>query len=188
MEKLKKIDFMHIFILILPFIDFITSICTWNKFSISIGMILKGIFLVYACLYLLKNTKHRKIFIFLSLYFIVFMAQLITSHMNLSLEITNIIKIFYLPILILFFSAYENEHITKKTLTVVLLFYLLLYLVPFFLGLGHNISEIYPNKELYLSYFYIGNEFANIILLLLIVAFGYLIESNSYLLKNPSSL
>lgn len=183
MEKLNKINKMHLFIILLPIIDFIISICTWNGLNSSIGLLIKGIFLAYAIIYLLKNKQHRKIFIVLSLYLIIYFAYLFTNNLNIIKECTNLIKIFYLPILILFFSEYQNEKINKKTITFVFLLYLLLYLIPFIFGLGHNISEVYPNKDLYLSYFYIGNELANVFILLLPISLIYLIESNSYLLK-----
>lgn len=182
MVKLKK-NWLEYFILLLPIIDFITSIFTWSGSSFSLGLILKGLFMGYACFYLFFYVKDRKIFLFLGLYGMVYFSYLLIQHFSLSSEIINLIKIFYLPILILFFSHYENSSITKKTLMFACLLYLILYIVPFFFGLGHNISEIYPNKELYLSYFYIGNELSNVIILLTPVVLLYLLESHSYLLQ-----
>lgn len=182
MKKLKKNALLY-FILLLPIIDFFTSICTWENFPISIGLLVKGIFLVYAGLYLLKNAPKKKIFFFMGIYFTIYLVYLFTTKQSSATELINIIKIFYLPTLILFFTYYENKKITKRTLTIVCLEYLSLYVVPFFFGLGHNISEIYPNKELYLSYFYIGNELSNVFILFAPVVITYLLESNSFLLR-----
>ncbi len=187
MSKEKK-KYLQYFIVLLPLIDFITSICTWNNYSFSLGLFLKGLFLVYATIYLLRNAPKKKIFFLMGIYIVVYLTYLYMNHLNLANESINLIKIFYLPTLILFFNYYENKNITKRTLTIVCLFYLLLYIVPFFLGLGHNISEIYPNKELYLSYFYIGNELSNVFIILLPIAFTYLLESHSYLLKGVYAL
>lgn len=182
MQKIKE-NWLVYFILLLPIIDFITSITTWENNSFSIGLIIKGLFLLYACFYLIKNAPKKKIFLLMGIYIFTYLAYLLTSKSSIATELINIIKIYYLPTLILFFSEYENEKITKKTLMLVSLEYLLLYIVPFFFGLGHNISEVYPNKELYLSYFYIGNELSNVFILLAPVVILYLIESNSYLLQ-----
>ncbi len=183
MTKLKKLNIMHIFILLLPFIDFFAAICTWNGLSIPIELFIKGIFLGYAVLYLLKDTSHRKIFAFLGIYFVVYCIHTLTMNVNFFSNIINVIKIFYLPILILFFTNYKNEKITKKTLTIVFLFYLLLCLIPYFIGVGHNMNKIIPANNLYISYFHEGNELTNVFIILLPIAFAYLVESNSYLLK-----
>ena len=179
----KQDNFLLILYLLFPFIDFITGILTWNHSNLSIGLLIKGLFLLYTVLYLWKNEKNKKIFLLMGFYFIIYFLYIILKNKNIVVELTNLIKIFYFPILILFFSRYENEKMTKKTLVYIFLIYLLLYLVPFFLGIGHNAHEIAPNRELYLSYFYIGNELANIFIMLIPIAISFLLESNSYLLK-----
>ncbi len=182
MKKLKS-NWLHFFILLLPLIDFSTSIASWEHFPISIGLIIKGLFLMYACCYLIKHLPKKKILVLMSIYILTYFGYLLTTDNRLATEAINLIKIFYLPTLILFFSEYESKSITKKTLTIVCLEYLLLYIVPFFFGGGHNISEVYPNKELYLSYFYIGNELSNVFIIGAPIVVLYLLESNSYLLR-----
>ncbi len=185
MEKLKIRDkIIMIFICLLPFIDLITSICTWHKIDFSLGLILKGIFFIYALGYLLKNYSSKKIFLPLVFYGLIYLTYLFRYQQNnLLAELINIIKIFYLPVLILFFSTYENKNLTKKTLFTLFITYALLYLIPFFLGIGHNANEIAENRELYLSYFYIGNELANVFIMLLPIAVTYLLECHNYILK-----
>lgn len=173
---MKKISWLNIFIILLPFIDFWTSIATWNN-SFSPGLLIKGIFLFYAIYYILKNKKEKKIWLLLLSYGIIFLIYYFMKDKSLLKgEITNLIKIYYLPILILFFSSCKESKIKKSTLTIIYLEYLLLYLLPYPFHLGHNINEIYPNKYLYLSYFYVGNELANIFILLIPSVFVYLIE------------
>lgn len=180
----KKIDSLIFYLILLfPFLDFATGILTWEGIGFSIGLITKGIFLIFTIIYLLKNYPNKKIFLCMGFYFIIYFLYLLFNNKNLVMEITNSIKIFYLPVLILFFTTYENSKINKKTITLLLLSYLLLYLMPAICGLGHNINEVYPNKDLYLSYFYIGNELVNVFLILIPTTILYLLESNSYILK-----
>lgn len=182
--KQKDLSYiMYIFLLLFPFIDFFTGIATWEGW-LSIGLLVKGFLLLYAILYLFKHERHRKSLWIL--FFLVFGYSIVYLSFHseaLFIEVSNLVKIFYLPILILFFTYYKNSYLNKKFMTWLLLFYLLLYLVPYVFGLGHNISEVYPNKELYLSYFYIGNELANVFIILIPIAFSYLnYEKKSVLL------
>lgn len=185
-QKTNKL--IYIFLILLPFIDFITGILAWNHINISLGLILKGLFLIYMIYYIFKNTKDKRFYYLMFAYFIIYFVYICMSKLNIVTEVINCIKIYFLPISILFFSKYKNENINKKAVTLIFGMYSLLYLIPFFLGIGHNISEMYPNKELYLSYFYIGNELANTLIILLPVVIVYLIESNSYLLKGIYSI
>lgn len=176
----KERQWLLILLLCFPFFDFITSIATWENLP-SIGLFIKALLLIYALYYILKNSPSKKkiffLFACLFLYGIInFIFILNDPYKNIVGELSNLIKIFYLPTLLLFFSMYENSQITRKSIAIILLCYLLLYLIPYPFGLGHNINEVYPNKDLYLSYFYIGNEIANIFILLIPIALTYLIE------------
>ncbi len=179
----QKERIVYTFILLLPFIDFLTSIATWENF-VPIGMIFKGLFLLYAVYYLFYKCENRKKHWFI-IGLIVFYCLgssiywFITDKSILVREMIHLIKVFYLPILLLFFANYENQYFHKKTFFYLSLFFLFLYLLPYPFHLGHNMSEVYPNKNLYLSYFYIGNELANVFILLVPVAILYLLESKS---------
>ncbi len=179
----RKDNYLFILVLLFPFIDFLTGMFSWNKTGFSIGLIVRGLFLGYVLFKLLKNTKDKKIFLLLGFYFITYFLYLLLNHKNLGVELINITKIFYLPILILFFANSDNLLINKKTCVYIFSLYALLYLIPFLLGIGHNAHEIAPNRELYLSYFYMGNELANVFILLIPIVISYLLESNSRLLK-----
>lgn len=182
---MKKVfnNTIYYIILFLPLLDFITGICNWSNIGFSFSLVIKGLFLVLAIVYLLKNYKDKKIFILIFFYLITYFLYLILNQKNIIIEITNVIKIFYLPILILFFSNYQNNKITKKTLVKIEISYMLLYLIPIIFNLGHNLNELYPNKYMYLSYFYSGNELANTFIIMLPVTLIYLVKSNSYILK-----
>ena len=162
----------------LPFIDLLTSIATWES-KASIGLILKGLFVIIASIYLFyKNYKKKEYWylygIFI-IYFLFYGSYLVFNKPNtIFIEFINVIKIFYFLFLVLFFSQCENKELSKKLFFYYSLCFLLMYLIPYPLGLGHNINEIYENKNLYLSYFYVGNELVNIFVLVLPIGFLYL--------------
>ncbi len=166
------------FLYFLPFIDLLTSIATWES-KASIGLILKGLFVIITSIYLFyKNYKKKEYWylygIFI-IYFLFYGSYLVFNKPNtIFTEFINVIKIFYFPFLVLFFSQCENKELSKKLFFYYSLCFLLMYLIPYPLGLGHNINEIYENKNLYLSYFYVGNELVNIFVLVLPIGFLYL--------------
>ena len=172
-----KDKLLYVFLLCLPFIDLVSSIATWEGFF-SVGLIFKGLFLLYAGWYLLRNkSKYWRMFLFILLGCLSILIVHYDGASSLYLEIVNLIKIFYLPTLILFFYTYHGHVPFLKVITYLALAYLLLYLGPYPFGLGHNIAEIYPNKNLYLAYFYVGNELANVFILLIPLAFVYFITN-----------
>ena len=60
---------------------------------------------------------------------------------NIFVEANNIFYIFYLPIMMLFFSKYNNEKINDKLILKVYLLYLNLIIIPYSFGIGFNLSE-----------------------------------------------
>jgi len=175
-----KKNYLNYILLLFPFLDFLTSIATWESYP-SVGLLFKGIFLIFAVYSILKNAKEKKtyyLFLGLIFYGVIDVTYWIFKDSSaLKGEIINLVKIYYLPILILLFGT-NREKLSKKTIFFLYLEFLILYLFPYPFHLGHNISEVYPNKDLYLSYFYVGNELSNIFVLLLPVSIVYLIETN----------
>lgn len=162
MIKLKKIDGLYLLIFLLPFLDGISLINTTTFF---ITLTLKGLFLLYSVYYLIKNTKHKKIFTLLGIYIFIYLLYVFTNHLNPYFEITNLLTIFSLPTFILFFSQYQKETITKKTISILFLLYSIMLIILSLFG------------------FVINNAILNLFILLFGVALFYISESNSYLLK-----
>ena len=54
-----KEKFVYYFVLLLPVIDLFTSIATWEGWP-SIGLVLKGFFLLFAVVFLLKKNYKKK--------------------------------------------------------------------------------------------------------------------------------
>ena len=167
----------------MPVIDFITSIYTWNGKHFWVSSILKTLILGIFFLVVLKKNKDRKICLILLLYFIIDGIYIFASNSNIVLYITSLLKIFFLPIALLFLKDYDNKKINTNFLVKIFYFYLLLLIVPYFFGIGHNISEIYVNKEAYLSFFYSGNELSGILLCLMPLVLNYLKEHHNWLVK-----
>lgn len=180
-----KKKYMSYFFLLFPLLDFFTSIATWENLP-SIGLFVKGLFLLYAVYFLFKNTQDKRIyflFLLLFLYGIVDLGYWIIQDVSvLKGEVVHLFKIYYLPILIAYFGINQTKF-DKKMIFLLYLEFLFLYLLPYPFHLGHNISEVYPNKSLYLSYFYVGNELSNIFVLLLPTVILYLNEKKDYKLS-----
>ena len=175
---MKKEKILPVILLTFPFLDFLTGICSWNHFF-SVGLLVKGILFILALFYILKYYKNKKtIWIFFTILFFfsgIYLTYQYFNHSSLFTELTHLMKIFYFPILILFFQTYPYP-LKKEDLYKVLLCYLLLYLIPYPFGLGHNMNELYPEKNLYLSYFFTGNELANTFIILLAITWFYFLE------------
>lgn len=187
MEKLEKIlnKIVPILLVIFPFIDALTAVQVKNNIGfISIGGVIRGLFLLIVILYLYKKKVSKKIIFMFILYFL-FQTSYFFMYTENSIfaEITNIFEIFYLPFLIHFFNKYENKKIDDKFIVILYLIYLNLVIIPYIFGIGYNMSEIYANKSGYFGLFYSGNEISAIILGLLPIVLNYVINSKSYILK-----
>ena len=161
----------YYFLLLFPLIDFITSIGAWNNFT-SLGTIIKGGLLLCSSIYLILHSKNKKET------YIIFSTIILYSLLHIicvgTEGITSLIKIFYFPIMLYFFYIYNNRYINRRIYYRYLILFSILYLLPYPFNLGHNISELYPNKDLYLSFFYVGNEIVNIFILLIPLSIEYI--------------
>ena len=92
-------------------------------------------------------------------------------------------KIFYLPIMMMFFSKYNNEKIDDKLIVKIYLLYLTLIIVPYIFGFSNTLSENYSNKNGYFGLFTGGNELSAIIVGLGLIVLEYVNNSKSYILK-----
>jgi glycosyltransferase involved in cell wall biosynthesis len=175
---MKEKKLFYIFILLLPIIDLITSICTrFFNMPISIGMIIKCLFIILLFYYLLFKSKSRYrkttilyfifIFIFLFLYFI-FKPDLLNKLYLLN-EIKYIAKFLFFPIsfftLLCFFddNKFDQDRLNKVLLTNEIV-YCLLLIIPLITNTGFNTY----NNGLYgiIGWFYAANEISTILVLL----------------------
>ena len=160
MKKKKNWEILILFMI--PIIDFLSFI---NPFFQKLNLTLKSIFFLYAIFYLLKNREDKKIFITMGIYFAIYFSYIFTNYKNSLEYILLSFKIFSLPIIILFFSHYENEKITNKTIAVLSLVYLFFYFLGIVLSVKFSIHLF------------------SLFILLISISGLYLTQSKSYLLS-----
>lgn len=173
---------VYLFILIQPIIDIITAYQVRTNASISIGTIIRGIFFLSCGIYLLYKRNYKLICI-LGGYFILQLIYIFSIGSNLFTEINNLIRIFYLPITMYLFSNHGNKYINDKTFMYMYFIYLIMLVGPYFLGIGHSLSEIYPDKHGYIGYFYGGNEISAIIMCLTPITLKYIFKNMNIFYK-----
>jgi len=117
---MKKIDrwmdkIIKYSILFFPLLDIVTSIMTYNGMSVSIGIVVKALYLVLIYLYFLfgkaVDKKDKILLILFSIFMLLNIANNINSLWpNLNMEYLKlIIKFSYFIILALFFRAYLSK-------------------------------------------------------------------------------
>lgn len=190
MIKIKK---MHYLFLVLPFLDLITALITRNfEFSISPGIVIKGLFIIYLTLFIfLSKSKYKKIslmflcgcFIYNLFYFLT--KPELLSSIYIFNEIIYIFKLLYFPLVFLgLLCFYDEYHFDSKKvvqmLGITLLIYTIMLLFPLILGSSYNTYfELLEGK---IGWFYSGNEISNIVVLLLASSFYFVEFSKKYTL------
>lgn len=126
MNKLYNNVLISRFIILQPILDIFTSIMI-NEFhmSISLGMIIRFIFLLYEVIYLIK-LKDKKCLTFLVLFGLYGLISLIGNYIlkdtfNILSHLSFLLKMIYFPITLLFFYEYfkNNSLIFKKTFSII---------------------------------------------------------------------
>ena len=182
-EKLNKI--IITFLLLNPLIDILTAMQLTNNIGfISISTLVRGLFFLAMLVYIYKSNFNKKyLFIFIIYMFLTLSYNFIFTKNSMSLELANLILIFYLPISILFFNNIDNKKINDKLIIILYLIYINLIIIPYFFGIGHNAYSVLQNKKGYIGLFYSGNEISAIIIGLLPIVFNYIINIKNYILK-----
>lgn len=174
-----------IFLFLNPILDAITAYqLKYNIGSITIGTLIRGLFLYIIIFYMIKNNIKRKHLLVFIIYIILatcfnyfYLKNPIVS------EVSNLTIIFYLPILIYFFKNLDNELINDKLIFILYLVYVNFIIVPYIFGFGfHTYPEKY-NKWGFMGVFYSGNEISAILIGLLPVVVNYLINHKNIFIK-----
>ena len=118
---MKKFDkffdkFIYIFLILSPIINIFTNSLINNKnYPLSISFIIFFISFIIMFIWLMKNYKHGKVlFMFVALLGFSSMYFFGKSKSSLLCELINIFNIFYFPISMLLFGAYNNEKINSS--------------------------------------------------------------------------
>ena len=171
---MKKIidKIIIIFLFIQPLLDVLTSIqIRYNFLSVYISSIIRVLFMLFVLIYMIIYKYDLKIIILLFIYGIIELGYLYFGS-SISL-LFNVIRIFYLPVMILFFSKYDIK-INKKYILIIYLMYLLLLLIPTVCGFSFDIYTGADDKKGFIGLFYGGNELSGILLGMLPIILIYL--------------
>lgn len=184
----KKQKAIYIYFIILPFIDVITSIIVrFTSFSVSLGMIVKGITMILSVLYIffISKSKYKKrtlkyiltIIAFGLLYFIT--KKDIWNVTMLKNEITYAFRYLYFSVmlsgLLNVFDDFEiDSKLIKKILLINCISYTILLLIPAFTNTGFN-SYRYSSVFGKNGWFYAANE-TGVITIILLSSITYFLD------------
>ena len=192
MKKITIEKIIQLFLLSNPILDMLTAISSEVfHFDITIGIIVRVLFLVFSCFYLIflyHGASRKKVlfalgilFLYLACFFGLTIASKGTSA--LFIEAQNTIKAFYFPILLLTFFALREE---KKTIIppnfifIVYSLYLLGIFLPNLFGIGFSSYDV--TKEGNLGFFLTANEVGAILSILMPLFFYQLLKKKKWYL------
>lgn len=183
LEKMQKINYyiLVFFMFFSPIIDVINSFIQRNSnISLSVGMIFKGVFLIYFFIFFIfkvKNNKYKKYFLIYllilgiwgSLFFLNRFSQL--TFANILSESINLFKVFYLIVILglLYFYCLENKFDSekiKKLFILSFIIYTVLLYIPFITNTSFYSYNEGDNGG-FVGWFYSANEISVIMLLVL---------------------
>ena len=176
-----------IFLFLSPFIDLLTGITLHSLHkSITIGIILRMLFMISICyisLFIYKKKKLLLPYIIIGLYFIFYLLGIVFYKEGLLFtELQGLLKVFYFPIIFISLYSLRNEiRISKMSLLVILFLYLILIFVPTSLGIGYKTYEV--TKVGTLGFFNSANEISGIISILTPIMFIILYQSKNIIPK-----
>lgn len=166
-----------IFLLIQPFLDVIAT----TNYSI-LNIIVRGLFLLLIVIYLLFNKKNIAILISTLVSGLILFGINIYFNLGIVTSISNVMKLYYLPITILFFVNIKNS-IDNKIITYVLFIYLILFLSSYIFGFGYNNYKLSDGKQGFRGIFNSINEISAIIIGLFPLALNYLKNKSNYIIS-----
>jgi len=180
--------FLGIFLVLQPILDLLTGLCLHLlNINLTIGIIIRVIFLIIICFTALFIFKKKKLLIpytIIGIYFILYILGIIIYKDGIGLfrEIQGLIKVFYFPILLVtFYSIRDKIRISKLTLFTTLFLYLIFIFVPLLLGLGYQSYQI--TKAGTLGFYNSANEISGIISILTPIMFIILSSSKKIVPK-----
>lgn len=187
----NKQKIIYAYLIILPFIDLITSLITrFTDFPISIGMVVKGLTMLFSIFYImfLSKSKYKKIskyylvalFIFAICYFLT-KPDILKINLLYN-ELMYAFRYIFFPVMmvgalnILDDFKFDNKLI-KKVLLINCITYTILLLIPYITGTSfnsYNYSIVYGNN----GWFYAANETGAILTILLFSVIGLIDKKN----------
>lgn len=182
-EKINISLILKIFLYIQPILDLITSIMiNYLNINLTIGMIVRFLFMLFIIFYYLFIKKVSKIKIYYLLSVLLFMIiSIIIIIINkdiyvLKSELTNIIKILYFPILLTLIDK-KDIKIKINDLINISLIYMLLIFIPNLFNISYN--SYTQGKIGSVGLFNSGNEISAILSILNPFIIYYLFNKNN---------
>ena len=188
--NIKKI--LLIFLLIQPFVDLITSIFVrYYPNSITLGMVLKGLFLAFLLIYVVFKYKFKDrrlstvfiiLFVVYEICYFVLNIEIKPSSI-LFLEIKNSMKTLYGPIMtILLFNIFRNEKFNVKSryISYIVIEYVMLIFLAKITGTSFNTYVGY--KQGTVGWFYAGNDISILLVGLFSILYFYAIKNFNFLI------
>ena len=178
MEKYIKKNInvlIAIFLLLQPILDLLTGVCVNTlHLSITIGIIVRVLFLLFICIVVLFIFKKKKLlipYLIIGLYFILYtIGMIIYKDSSLLTEIQNLIRVFYFPIILIsLYSIRDNIRISNMTLLTMVLMYIVCIFIPTIIGIGYQTYKI--TKVGTLGFYNSANEISGIISILTPIMF-----------------
>ena len=181
-------NIISIFILLSPILDLLTGICIHTlKINLTIGIIVRVLFLLFICIVVIFIFKKKKIiipYLIIGLYFILYILGVIIYKDGVGLfnEIQGLVKVFYFPIVfIALYNIKEDIRISKLTLFTTVFLYLIFIFIPTLFNIGYKTYEI--TKAGTLGFFNSANEVSGIISILTPIIFIIIFSSKKIIPK-----
>lgn len=179
---------LSVFILLQPILDLITGLCLHLfHLNLTLGIIVRILFLaliIYITLVVYKRKKALYIYCIILLYSIFFLLGIIIykDKVGLFQELQGLIRVFYFPLLLVsLYELKEEIKISKMTLFITLILYLMFIFIPLLLGIGYKTYQI--TKSGTLGFFNSANEISGIISILTPIMFIIFKENKKIILK-----
>ena len=168
-DKIKKINFIELFILIMPFIDMLNTIT-----GLSVSLYARGVFLAGLLFYFVffNKSKIKKIsyylLVILATFSVIYIYHYFTLNntYNIFEEITTLIKFLYLPITtIVLLNYYDNKKLDiNKIIIRLTIIYCLCIIIPTIFNFSDKSYAF--GKKGYVGLFYAPNEISSILALI----------------------
>lgn len=179
-------EIIGIFILLQPILDLITGVCLHINIDFTLGIVIKllfAFFLVTISIFVYKKKRLLIPFSFIFIYILLFiLGNILYKDSLLFIEIHNLVKTFYFPIVLLSLYSIKDEiRISPNILFTSVFTYIFLIFIPTLLGVGYNTYSI--TKAGTLGFYNSANEISGIISILTPVIFLMFMKDKNYIKK-----
>lgn len=179
----NKDNLLLLFLYIQPFLDVITSFQTHFQSFITIGVIIRILFLCLVLLFSIKEKPKKIIYYFIYCMYIILDIYFIWINKSpniLYYEIKNFFHILYFPLMIYGLHILNPQEISNKHFVRICFIYLLFLVIP---GITNTSFEGYKEgKTGIIGWFYATNEISAILCIFMPFIFHYILKEKGNLI------